>query len=151
MGKPRVRLVWHGRAINQEMRQGVVRRLTLAGEFLRSKAAVNLSVPVVKVKRKRTRNTSRGPKGSTYTWVLPSSRSSPGEYPRAETATLLRDVFYVVNKSKLRMIFATSKKYGMLLEIYFERSFLRRTFAENRKQVKAILTQRGFEPLFTYK
>lgn len=136
-----VRIVWHGPRVADVVRVELQTRMILVLEHLKNQTKKNLSVPVHKVRRRRKRTTSRGAKGSTYTYVLPESRSKPGEFPRLESARLMRDIFTGLRQEKrgITGIVATSLFYGYILEVEWSRSFLARTFEEERSRVIAIL------------
>ena len=114
----------------------VAQRVRIAGQFLHDKVKVNLSRPVRKI-------TSRVTKRVT---VDRNSRSKPGEFPRADTTRLMKDVFHVHDNdnplhpsSKI----GTTLKYGLLLEVAMNRSFLRRTLNELRSRILQILQGGG--------
>jgi hypothetical protein len=75
----------------------------------------------------------------TKTVVDPNSRSKPGEFPRADTTRLMKDIFHVHDPSVPVSRIGTTLKYGLLLEVKLNRSFLRRTLMEMRAQVLLIL------------
>lgn len=134
------RIVWFSDRFERGLQLTMSQRLRVACQLLRDQIVINLSVPVVKVRRKRTRDTAWGAKGSSYTWVDPASRSRPGEYPHAETTRLMKDVFYDM-VTPLRGIVGTSLKYGVRLELEMNRSFLRRTLLEMQPIIADILTR----------
>ena len=110
----------------------VAQRVRIAGQFVHDKVKVNLSRPVRKIKGRISKRTV----------VDPNSRSKPGEYPRADTTRLMKDVFHIHDKgdplnpsSKI----GTTLAYGLRLEVAMNRSFLRRTLNELRSQVLLIL------------
>lgn len=147
-----VRIVWLDTKVMAELNAGVSRRLKAVVQFLANQVKLNISEPVVKKRVARKRTTVAGAAGTTYTVVVDETRSKPGEYPKAVTSTLLRDVFWAM-ESKLVGMVATSKKYGLILETLLNRSFLRRTVDENREQVNRVFLKRqpGDGPLFQVK
>jgi hypothetical protein len=150
-----VRIKWHGDKVAADLRAGMERRLTLAAAHLRNSVVKNISVPVGKAKiRGRVRVTDR---------------SLPGEYPRADTSRLLRDIFFQVEggaetrgaeaatvkravgagKRIVRAIVGTTLRYGAVHELGV-RPFLIRTWLEQRKLIHRIMTvqRSGDGPLF---
>lgn len=117
-------------AVNLTARQRVV----LATEWLRNKTVLNISIPVVKevVPRKG---------GGTQTVV--TERSKPGEFPRADTTLLRKSIFGQVVEPEKGIIdgyVGTPVDYGVRLELQIDRSFLLRTFAEEKPTLLKILT-----------
>jgi hypothetical protein len=113
-------------------------RVRIAGQFVLDKTRVNLSRPVRKIRR-----SSRAADGSKTSRVSvdPNSRSKPGEFPRADTTRLMKDVFHVHDANETNPVsrIGTTLKYGLLLEVAMNRSFLRRTLNEMRSQILLIL------------
>lgn len=72
-------------------------------------------------------------------------RSAPGEYPRADTTTLMKSIFTDM-KSYGPMVWegyvGTPVYYSISLELFMDRSFLRRTFLEEFETLKAVVTGR---------
>lgn len=109
-------------------------RVVLATEWLRNKTVLNISVPVVKEVRTRR-------DGGQQTVV--TERSKPGEYPRADTTLLRKSIFGVVQEPELGIFdgfVGTPVDYGVRLELQINRSFLLRTFVEEKPQLLKILT-----------
>lgn len=120
---------WNSAAVTQPALQAVIARMKLSGEHLKNAHVMNLSTPVTKIRKKRRRTTSRGAKGSSYTYADPASRSKPGEFPRAETGELRRNTFsdVEIGGPVVTLIVGTSKKYGERLETKMGRLGLRAT------------------------
>ena len=77
----------------------------------------------------------------------PASRSRPGEFPRADTTRLMKDIYYETSTDGMTAIVGTTLDYGLLLETVMNRSFLRRTLTEMEGTVRTILTSgRGGGP-----
>lgn len=149
-----VSIKWFGPKVIRQIRTGMGRRLALVAADLRGKVVRNLSVPVKKIRRRIT----RGPnKGKIRTVVDPTSRSKPGEFPRADTTRLMKDIFWTVGNSAqkrnasaasgrvgtsapLRATVGTTLKYGLILETKLDRSFLRRTFRQQQAIYARILS-----------
>jgi len=134
------RIVWFSDRFERGLQLTMQQRLRVAAQLLLDQIKINLSTPVVKVDRKRTRDTAWGKKGSSYRWVDPASRSRPGEYPHAETTLLMKTTFMDM-PSPLRAIVGTPLKYGVKLELEMNRSFLRRTLWEMQPILADILTR----------
>jgi len=118
------------RSVNLTARQRVV----LATEWLRNKTVLNISIPVVKEVRDR-----KG--GGQHTVV--TERSKPGEFPRADTTLLRKSIFGVVVDAEPGVFdgyVGTPIEYGVRLELQMNRSFLLRTFAEQKPNLMKILT-----------
>lgn len=121
-----VRLQWFGDRVASGVRIGMQARLRIAAQMLRDKVVINLSTPVRKYK-------SRG-----RTRVDRASRSKPGEFPRADTTRLMKDIYFETGEG--RAIVGTTLDYGLVLEVARNRSFLRRTMDEMAADLTRILT-----------
>ena len=111
--------------LDMEFRQ----RMEVAGQLLRDQVVANISLPVERAK------------DGTVT-----VRSLPFEFPRTETGRLMKDIFYDIkakpgrkSATNIRLVVATSLDYGLILELFRERSFLRRTLVENLQPLQRIL------------
>ncbi len=124
---------WLGRQTQQKIELDLDKRLNLAALFLRDRVVVNISRPVTKLKRRST--------GRTYTDS--ASRSKPGEFPKADTTRLMKDIFWE-KRAPLQYIVGTTLDYGLILETStrLNRSFLRRTLREQQPAINAILARR---------
>ncbi len=114
--------------VNLTMRQ----RVTMATGYLLSKVVKNISVPVVR---------GKGPKSGRNVVV---ERSKPGEFPRAETARLMRDIFTDVVETQPGTIdgyCGTTLKYGLILETKLNRGFLVRTLREEQDVISRMLAE----------
>lgn len=101
-------------------------RALLFVNFLRDKMVKNLSISV---------KVAKGPP------VL-IQRSKPGEFPRADTTTLMKSIFGEVRKlggGSYNCYVGTPVWYGVRLELKMNRSFLRRTLREEIGSLKAIM------------
>lgn len=138
------RIVWFSDRFERGLQLTMSQRLRVACQLLTDQIKINLSKPVIVFHRKRTRDTTRfphgGPIGSQYRWVDPTSRSRPGEFPRADYTRLMKDIFSDM-PTPLRGIVGTSLKYGVKLELEMNRSFLRRTLWEMQPILADILTR----------
>lgn len=121
------RLAWFGQRVLRNVNIGVVARLKATAQLLRDKVVINISIPVVKVKSPRTGR------------IIVTERSKPGEFPRADTTRLMKDIFWEVDERLNRARVGTTLDYGLYLELYMNRSFLRRTLNEIAPQLGAII------------
>jgi hypothetical protein len=123
----------------------MAQRIKVATQFLRDAVAVNLSRPV-----RKSRTAGRSATGqftqATRTVVDPASRSKRGEFPRADTTRLMKDIFTSISPDGLEGKVGTTLLYGLVLETKLDRSFLRRTMNERRSQIISILLH-GENPL----
>ena len=145
---------WNSNKLAQEIVTGMAKRMALLGEHMKGAHMRKLSKPVVKITKARRRTTTRGGKGSTYTYAVPSSRSKPGEYPRAETGLLMKSIQADtdVTPAGITLKVGTTSKYGAELELKAGRLGLRATMIENIPVIKKVLTIRGMEsPAFIFK
>lgn len=109
-------------------------RVVLATEWLRNKTVLNISIPVVKEVKQRK-------DGGQHTVV--TERSKPGEFPRADTTLLRKSIFGEVAETEPSTIdgfVGTPIDYGVRLELQLNRSFLLRTFVEQKPTLLKILT-----------
>ena len=120
------RVEWFGEWIRQGIRQGMQVRVRFAAQYLRDKTVFNISTPVTK---------RRSGGGRT----IVSDRSMPGEFPRADTTRLMKDI-YIEEVGTLRYMIGTTLDYGLYLETRMNRSFLIRTLNEEADNIRMILT-----------
>jgi len=123
-----IRLQWFGDRVAQNVQIGMRTRLRIAAQMLRDAVVINLSTPVHKRRGRRSRRIV----------VDPSSRSKPGEFPRADTTRLMKDIYFETEVD--RAIVGTTLDYGLVLEVRRNRSFLRRTLNELAPTINRILT-----------
>lgn len=114
----------------QNTKLSVAQKLKMVGQAVRDRTVYNLSLPVRKYKSKRT--------GRTV--VDPSSRSKRGEYPRADSTRLLKDVFWDFNQNQLVVRVGVTLEYGLILEVKLGRSFLRRSLNEALPWISLMFT-----------
>lgn len=135
------RVQWFGDRVAAGVRIGMRARLRIAAQMLRDKVVINLSTPVRKYKSRgrQGRNASgQFTRRSSRTRVDPASRSKPGEFPRADTTRLMKDIYFETEEN--RAIVGTTLDYGLVLEVARNRSFLRRTMDEMTADLTRILT-----------
>lgn len=107
----------------------VAQRVKIAGKILRNAVVVNLSRPVRKYKGPRSKRVQ----------VDPKSRSKPGEFPRAETEQLMKTIYDKHFPERAVSRVGTPLGYGIRLELLMNRSFLRRTLREMRREILLII------------
>jgi hypothetical protein len=128
------RLEWFGERVMRNVNIGIIARLKATGQLLRDKVVINISIPVVKRKSKRTGR------------IVVIERSKPGEFPRADTTRLMKDIFWEVDEREMRGRVGTTLDYGLELELHMRRSFLRRTLNELAPQIGLIIASAGGGP-----
>lgn len=77
-----------------------------------------------------------------------TERSKPGEFPRADTTLLRKSIFGVVQNPEPGIFdgyVGTPIDYGVWLELQLDRSFLLRSFAEEKPTLLKILTSEGMD------
>ena len=131
-------------AVNKVLQNTTIKaaaRVRLAGQLLLDAVRVNLSRPVRKIKRTYTKvDPTTGTKTKhTRIVVDRKSRSKPGEFPRADTTRLMKDVFHSHDPSVPVSRIGTTLDYGLFLEVKLNRSFLRRTLNEMRAELLLII------------
>ena len=127
--RAQARLDWFGDNVATDIRRTMSSRIKLASQLTRDKTVANISLPVTK---------SKGPRGKTVV----TGRSSRGEFPRADTTRLMKDVFWEVVEEPggIRGRIGTTLDYGLILETSLGRSFLVRTINEQRAILQRMLT-----------
>ncbi len=129
-----VRVEWLGEQLMRRVQLGMIHRLKVTCQLLRDKIVINLGIPVVKTKI------------DGVTRVDPTSRSQPGEFPRADTTRLMKTIFAEVDADAMIGRVGTPLDYGLYLEIHMDRSFLRRTLFEEAQRLGVILGSPGGGP-----
>ena len=125
-----VRFQWFLREVSDKISITMRERVRVATEHLKSKVVRNISRPVTK---------GKGPFGGRVV----TNRSLPGEYPKAETTSLLKGIFSDVidfGNGTVDGIVGTPLDYGLILETRMNRSFLVRTLGEEQQTINRILT-----------
>lgn len=121
-----VDIQWFTKKVTDTINLTMKSRVKLATEFIKDKVVRNISRPVTKGSGGRV-----------------TDRSKPGEFPKAETTQLLKTIFGDVITVKPGMydgFIGTPLDYGLILETRMNRSFLKRTFEENRALVIRMLS-----------
>lgn len=124
-----VRVEWFGQRVRNGLNLGMRQRLRLSAQLLRDKVVLNISRPVTKT-RVRTASGTR---------TAVTNRSVAGEFPKADTTRLMKDVFYEVDG--MRAIVGTTLDYGFILETSrrLNRSFLVRTLREMQGPLAVVM------------
>lgn len=125
-----VKIKWFIKEANDKVSLTMKKRTQLASALVYDVVVRNISVAVKK---------ETGPRGR----VIVTQRSTEGEFPRADTNRLLKDIFWdVKNEGRGNWVgyVGTTLDYGLILELKMNRSFLKRTLDENRSLVNALLT-----------
>lgn len=123
-------------------------RVRLAVEYLRSKIVRNISRPVTKrpyTQRVAFVDSAGKVRHKNRTLVKVTNRSKPGEFPKADTTTLLKTIFGEVTKDgpSSEGFVGTPLDYGVILELKKDRSFLLRTFNEERETIVRMIIGTG--------
>ena len=136
-GKIKMRIQWFDQQLTAGVNKTVKQRVAFAAQTLRDTIVVNISKPVRKIKQSR-KGKGTG-KRTSKTVVDPTSRSKPGEFPKADTTRLRKDIFWESTHGGQRAIVGTTLDYGLILELYRDRSFILRTFNDLRPELSKIL------------
>ena len=124
-----VRWQWFTPDVLNRVNLTMYERVRVATEMLKSKIVTNLSTAVT---------VGSGPRGGRVV----TGRSVSGEYPHAETSTLMRGIFLDIRKNRNGVVdgfIGTPHSYGLILETKMNRSFLVRTLLEERSRLGLIL------------
>ncbi len=123
-----VRFEWFIKEVSNKIELTLRQRMGLVVQLLESKVVTNIGRPVTK---------SKGPRGGTVI----TNRSKPGEFPKLETSRLQKDIFKDVRKvgKGTEGYVGTTLLYGLILETSLNRSFLVKTFNQERGKIKQIL------------
>lgn len=137
------RIEWFKSQVARQVSLTMHQRVQLATEHVKSKVVRNISRPVGKSVTGGGRD-SRGKFLKRRTRV--TSRSLPGEFPRADTTQLMKTIFGEVRRVSEHVsegYVGTPLQYGLILEVSakLNRSFLVRTLNEERATVRSILTR----------
>ncbi len=139
-----VRVNWLGDRVRRNIRMGLEQRLKVTAQLLRDRVVINISIPVVKEKRKITSTDPATGRTRTRTKTVVTERSKPGEFPRADTTRLMKDIFWELHPETMSAHVGTTLDYGLRLELHMRRSFLRRTLFEVQNQIGVIIgSERG--------
>ena len=128
-----VRIQWFIENVSDTVAITMRNRVRMAAEFLRSKIVQNISRPV---------NKYVGPRSGR---IQVNQRSVAGEFPKADTTRLMKDIFYEVVELQPGVIdgaVGTTLDYGAILETnaVLDRAYLTRTLFEEASTLQALLT-----------
>lgn len=133
------RIVWFDQRIAAGVKMTANARVAFAAQTLRDQIVVNIGKPVKKYRVHIRGKTKGGGKSRSATRVDPSSRSKPGEFPRVDTSRLLKDIFWDKVGDGSKAIVGTTLDYGLILEVFMDRSFILRTYEEMKGELAKIL------------
>jgi hypothetical protein len=123
-----VRIEWMIEKLEKGLEVPMRDRVRIACEHVRSTIVRNISIPVTKVVvNGKTRVTER---------------SQPGEFPRADTTQLMKNIFTDLverGRGSVSGYVGMPLDYGLFLETKMDRSFLARTLYEELDTVQRIL------------
>lgn len=127
-----VKIQWFIKRYTDDIAFTMKQRITVATILVHSRIVQNISRPVTK---------STGPRGGRVV----TNRSKPGEFPKAETAQLMKSLFLVVvspRRGRWEGRIGTPLNYGGILEKWpqIDRNYAGRTLKENIAVVIRILT-----------
>lgn len=125
-----MRIEWFIEEVSTKVKMTMRERVSLAAHLLKDRVVRNISVPVVK---------GTGPRGGRVV----TGRSVAGEFPHAETTTLLKGIFEDVKETSPGVydgFVGTPHDYGLILETQMNRSFLVRTLWESADDIRALLS-----------
>lgn len=126
------RIQWFDKRLQRGLKIAMSTRLKFVGQLVRDQVVQNLSIPVVKEVSTKA--------GRRMTRVARDSRSKPGEFPRADTTRLMRDIFCELSKDGKTVWVGTTLDYGLILESKMDRSFLVRTLREMEPDIRNLMT-----------
>lgn len=137
-----IRFQWFLDNVSDKVRFALSTRVRMATDYVRNRVVLNISVPVGRASslgRKFGARTRR--KGREFV----TTRSRPGEFPRADTTQLMRTIFKdfaQIDKYTCEGYVGTPLDYGLILEVStkLNRSFLRRTLNEELPKVRKLLS-----------
>jgi hypothetical protein len=127
-----VRIEWFIDKVAKRVDLTMRQRVLIATALVKDQVIRNISRRVTKKK---------GPRSGR---IVVSDRSKPGEFPKADTTRLMKDIFSVVRQTQKGVFdgfVGTSLDYGLILETSerLNRSFLVRTLNEQRTRIKRVL------------
>ena len=108
---------WNGDAILKDLVGAAFAGIDRASSYFHTRLVENLNISAGPYTRVRTRNTTGGLKGSSYTAY--SSPSAPGETPHKRTGWLQRNTFRrkYPGMGAIRVGYAQNAPYGVMLEL----------------------------------
>lgn len=133
------RLEWFGEQLKKDLKISMRSRVRIATQLLRDGTVINISRPVTKTRVKQSRGAGGRFRADR---IVSSGRSKRGEFPKADTTRLMKDVFADVTETRneIRGIVGITLDYGLVLELKMDRSFLVRTLNEMKGTLAHVLT-----------
>lgn len=121
---------WFLEEVQKKVQDDIHALVVIATEYLKTRVIKNISIPVDRVGGRVTQ------------------RSLPGEFPRADTTMLMKTIFtdykFSDDGTWAEGYVGTPLDYGVILELFMERSFLNRTLNETMSELEQIF-ERGSE------
>jgi len=133
---------WSGHQLAQQQRQRVHAAVLRAAVLIHTRARVLCSTPAQRLTRRRTRDTSAGRRGSTYTRYVPSR---PGQPPALRSGFGRSSItWWQIDELAARIGIRTNGVYMAYLETgarrIAQRPWLSRALDECRDAVTVLLT-----------
>jgi hypothetical protein len=125
-----VRIQWFIDEVSDKVKMTLHTRVKMAVEYLRDRVVRNISRPVTKVVGVRSGR------------IVVKDRSKSGEFPKADTTTLMKGIFSDVRETLPGIIdgfVGSPNDYALFLELKLNRKFLTRTLAEERDTITRLL------------
>lgn len=122
-----VRWEWFINQVLGTVNLSLKQRVKVAANMLKSQVVRNISKPVTKLGGGRV-----------------TDRSNRGEFPKADTTRLMKDIFDEVfspRKGVWDGAVGTTLDYGLILELRMDREFLKKTLEQQRNNITRILTK----------
>lgn len=158
-----LRTRWFIEQVSKTTNLSMSARVRLATEYLKNQVVLNISTPVEravvrtftkievgKILRSKGLISLKEARKKKDVFVFHArtrvtKRSKPGEYPRADTTRLMKDIFsdYIKYGDSIHDgIVGTTLDYGVILELSrrLHRGYLVKTLVENQGLIKKILT-----------
>ena len=133
---------WHGDQVELRVVKGTSENLFRAGEFLRRAMREEIGTRAPFTRRRRTRTTARGRKGSTY---MQFRGSPPGTPPHKRLGFLQANVVHDHDSVGLisRIGVTAAAIYGFFLEVGTRttppRPWMRFSLAKHRRQIAKLI------------
>jgi hypothetical protein len=133
---------WNGHMLAQQQQQRMHAAILRSAVLIHTRARALCSVPAQRITRRRTRTTSAGPRGSTYTHYVPSQ---PGQPPALRSGFGRSAItWWQVDDLAIRVGIRANGIYMAYLETgtrrIARRPWLSRALEECRNVVTALLT-----------
>ena len=133
VNRSNVQIQWFDQQLMQGVEMTTRKRVSFAAQWLRDRIVINISRPVRKIRGGKSKS------GKTKTQVDRESRSKPGEFPKADTTRLMKDVFWQKTHGGSTAQVGVTLDYGLYLEVFMDRSFILKTFNQEHAMLSKIL------------